>query len=84
MRDLPGLIYDIKYRIKLTLGLYGYCYAIYPHHSSPEWPWYKYLLCDLKGRPEPIISFSDHEDAWVYLNRYPQLGLYIRRERYVP
>lgn len=78
------MLYEISYRIKLAFALYGYCYAIYPHHGEEEWPWWKYLLWDLSKRPEPIISFSEHEDAWLYLNRYPQQGLYIRRERYVP
>ncbi|WOL31443.1 hypothetical protein [Microcoleus phage My-WqHQDG] len=86
MKHLLGLpyVYEAQYRIKLTLGLYGYSYNIYSHKDTAGWSWYQYLCGDLGNRPNPIMSFSDHEDAWAYLNKYPQLGLYIRRERYVP
>jgi hypothetical protein len=84
MKHLPGHLYCLEYRIKLTLALYGYCYSIYHHSGEPEWSWSRYLLGNLNNLPNPIISFSDYSDALAYLEKYPQLDLYIRRERYVP
>lgn len=76
--------YNIIYRIKLALGLYGHCYAIYSHYGEPEWSCWGYLVNDFSNHPAPIISFVELEDAWAYLDKYPQLFLYIRRERYIP
>ena len=87
MMDLLRLIpyfYQLEYRIKLALTYYGYQYSIYSTFGDPPWQWWQCLLGDLNDRPQPIISFSEEEDAIAYLQKYPTKGLYVLRERYVP
>ena len=78
------MLYDIEYRIRLTLGLYGWQYSVYRHNSPPPWPFYKYLSSPLNKRPHYVQAFSTITEARSYLLGNPIMGAYIVKERYVP
>jgi hypothetical protein len=83
--SLADILYVVKRRIKLALGLYGYCFNVYRGYIKPYRPWYMYLLIGgaLDG-PVPVASFSIEEDALIYCWRQtydtPNINLYTYRD----